>query len=139
MKPQAWTQLEHHMFGSWAVVLPGLFSVTRHNLLQPQLLHQHIQIPQFLISGGKKKYCLEDQVLTDSFDAQLCSYLLNNIMGEEELKELGLIFNTAINSLCNRNIPLYTSLFIYETSVKHLKNLRRETQCKCKALPRNNL
>lgn len=60
-------------------------------------------------------------------------------MGEQELKELGFIFNTAINLLCNRNIPLYSSLFIYETSVKHLKNLRWEMQCKCKALPRNNL
>lgn len=48
---------------------------------------------------------------------------LSNIMGKQELKEYGFIFNTAINSLCNRNIPLYTSLFIYETSVKHLKTL----------------
>lgn len=82
------------------------------------------KIPQFL--KGKKNTALNFKCtqLADYFDAQLCSCLLNNIMGEQELKELGFIFNTAVNLLCNRNIPLYTSLFIYETSVKHLKNLR---------------
>lgn len=138
MKPQAWTQLEHHMFGSWAVVLPGLFSVTRHNLLEPQLLHQpHTDTPVF--DFWRKKEILPWTSSAHRLLWCTAMFLLNNIMGEEELKELGLIFNTAINSLCNRNIPLYTSLFIYETSVKHLKNLRWETQCKCKALPRNNL
>lgn len=100
--------------------------------------HLYISISDF---WREKNNCLELQVhsLQNTLMHGYCYYLLNNITGNQELKKVGLIFNTAINWLCNGNISLYTSLFIYETSVKHLKNLRWEMQCKCKALPRNNL
>lgn len=59
--------------------------------------------------------------LPDFFNGQPYLYLPRNSMAEQELKELGFICITAINSSCNRNISFYTSLFVYETSAKHLR------------------